>query len=36
LYRKKLTAIFKGNRKEMEKPGEEDADDNNKGLSGYN
>jgi hypothetical protein len=30
LYGKKLTAIFKGNRKEMEKPGEEDADDNNK------
>jgi len=36
LYGKKLAAIFKGNRKEMEKPGEEDADDNNKGLSGYN
>ncbi len=35
LYGKKLAAIFKGNRKEMEKPGEEDADDNNKGLSGY-
>jgi membrane protein DedA with SNARE-associated domain len=37
LYGKKLAAIFKGNRKEMEKPGEQDADDdNNKGLSGYN
>lgn len=36
LYGKKLAAIFKGNRKQMEKPGEEDADDNNKGLSGYN
>jgi membrane protein YqaA with SNARE-associated domain len=35
LYGNKLAAIFKGNRKEMEKPGEEDADDNNKGLSGY-
>jgi membrane protein YqaA with SNARE-associated domain len=36
LYGKKLAVIFKGNRKEMEKPGEEHADDNNKGLSGYN
>ena len=36
LYGKKLATIFKGNREEMEKPGEEDADDNNKGLSGYN
>jgi membrane protein YqaA with SNARE-associated domain len=35
LYGKKLAAIFKGNRKEMKKTGEEDADDN-KGLSGYN
>jgi membrane protein YqaA with SNARE-associated domain len=33
---KKLAEIFKGRRKETEKPGEEDADDNsNKALVGY-
>jgi hypothetical protein len=36
LYGKKLAVIFKVRRKEREKPGEEDADDNNtKALSGY-
>ena len=35
-YGKKLAAIFKGRRKETEKPEEEeDADDSNKPLSGY-
>jgi hypothetical protein len=34
---KKLAAIFKGRRKETEKPEEEeDADDSNKALPGYN
>jgi membrane protein YqaA with SNARE-associated domain len=32
---KKLADIFKGRRKEAEKPGEEDAYDNNKALPGY-
>ena len=35
LYGKKLAVIFKVRRKEREKSGEEDADDNNKALSGY-
>ena len=32
---KKLAEIFKGRRKETEKPGEEDADNSNKALVGY-
>jgi membrane protein YqaA with SNARE-associated domain len=32
---KKLADIFKGRRKETEKPGEQDADDNNKTTPGY-
>jgi membrane protein YqaA with SNARE-associated domain len=32
---KRLAVIFKGRRKETEKPGEQDADNNNKALTGY-
>ena len=35
LFGKKLAEIFKGRRKETEKPGEEDADNSNKALVGY-